>query len=82
MVADFAPPRGNVATRILENIYYRIANVFFWILRLMAIHPVYDYSRYFPGLGLELQSVKDFGVSRLGLYVYRSIVATRVLGKE
>lgn len=78
LMADFAPFRGNAVQRMAEAVYYGIANVFFWILQLMPLHTVYDYSQYLPGLGFELSSAKDFGISSLGLYTYRSLVSLRV----
>jgi demethylmenaquinone methyltransferase/2-methoxy-6-polyprenyl-1,4-benzoquinol methylase len=77
LIADFAPPRGNAVQRILQLIYYRIANVFYWALRLMPLHPIYDYARYFPEHG-DLRSEKHFRITWLGLDAYRSLVAVRV----
>lgn len=78
LIADFAPPQGNVVARVCQRINWRIADVFFWTLRLMALHPIYDYSRYLPGLRMPLQSVLDFGIA--GLPLYRSLVVLREKG--
>lgn len=57
LVADFAVPRGSPVYRGLHVLYYRIANVMYWILSRSDLHSIYDYSVILPRHGLELESV-------------------------
>ena len=81
MIADYAYPRGNWLVRLPQSIYWRITNVFFWAVSfggLGALHPIYDYSSYFPELGLETESIEYFRPLRVGPWAYYSICAKRL----
>jgi ubiquinone/menaquinone biosynthesis C-methylase UbiE len=66
MLADFAPPRGNIVLRARHRLYYAVANVSHWLLGLCALHPIYTYADYFPQLGLRLENTRYFRLSILG----------------
>jgi ubiquinone/menaquinone biosynthesis C-methylase UbiE len=66
VVADFAPPRGNIVLRARHRLYYAVANVSHWMLGLCALHKIYTYADYYPELGLKLESTKYFRLSILG----------------
>jgi ubiquinone/menaquinone biosynthesis C-methylase UbiE len=81
MIADYAYPRGNWLLRLPQVIYWRITNVFFWAVSfggLGALHPIYDYCGYFPGLNFETESVEYFRPLRVGPWAYYSICAKRL----
>ncbi len=54
LVADFTPPGPKLARRWLYAAYYRPINLIAWAMRLCALHPIYDYPRYFEATGLRL----------------------------
>src|SRR5580704_14384215 len=66
VLADFAPPRGNIVLRARHRLYYAVANVSHWLLGLCALHTIYSYADYYPKLGLKLQSTRYFRLSILG----------------
>ncbi|MCC6796885.1 MAG: methyltransferase domain-containing protein [Candidatus Hydrogenedentes bacterium] len=76
LIADFATSGGAIATTV-SKLYYLVALVFFWALRLMPLHPIYDYRSYLKEVGAELSESKDFRLCGIGPCVYRSLVAVR-----
>ena len=75
-IADFATSGGAIATN-LSKIYYLIALIFFWALRLMPLHPIYDYAVYLKEMDADVLKVRDFRLLGIGPCVYRSLVAQR-----
>jgi demethylphylloquinol methyltransferase len=66
VLADFAPPRGNIVLRIRHRLYYAVANSSHWMLGLCALHGIYTYADYYPQLGLKLVDTRYFRLSILG----------------
>ncbi|HON96173.1 MAG TPA: SAM-dependent methyltransferase, partial [Deltaproteobacteria bacterium] len=60
VVGDFALPTGGVLARLVQNVYWYIADVLFYIMARNALHPVYDYSEDLKRLGLEIEDVRHF----------------------
>lgn len=60
MIADFAPPRGSLASRLACRAYYRPVSLAAFATGLAALHPIYDYEREFEGLGLRLIRRDEF----------------------
>ncbi len=79
VVADFARPRGNVVLRFRHWLYYTVANVSHWLLGLCALHKIYDYTTYYPELGLKLQNTRYFRLTILGPgpWIFLSMRATK-----
>ncbi|HXY35705.1 MAG TPA: class I SAM-dependent methyltransferase [Planctomycetaceae bacterium] len=79
VLADFAPPRGNIVLRVRHRLYYTVANVSHWTLGLCALHKIYNYAEYYPALGLRLQSTRYFRLSILGPgpWIFQSMRATK-----
>jgi len=76
LIADFATSGGAIATGI-SKLYYLIALVFFWTLRLMPLHPIYDYKRYLKEMNMDVADIQDFYLLGIGPCVYRSLIAVR-----
>jgi demethylmenaquinone methyltransferase/2-methoxy-6-polyprenyl-1,4-benzoquinol methylase len=57
LVADFAVPRGNPLFQALHILYYRIANVTYWVLSRSDLHGIYDYAAILPRHGVLLETV-------------------------
>lgn len=76
LVADFAAPSGGAAERLLARVYYRPVNVAAWMLRLCALHPLYDYGREMEALGLRVVAREGFRLG-VGPVLYESVVAQR-----
>jgi ubiquinone/menaquinone biosynthesis C-methylase UbiE len=82
LIADFAPPSKSAAGRALYATYYRPINWAAWMLRLCALHPIYNYPDYFEDAGLTLAVRSPFalwrgGKSGGGPAFYESLVAVR-----
>jgi hypothetical protein len=84
VLADFAPPKGNIVLRVRHRLYYTVVNVSHWMVGLSARHPVYIYSDYYPQLGLKLQSTRYFRLSILGPgpWIFLSTRATKEDGTQ
>jgi demethylphylloquinol methyltransferase len=54
LIADFTPPGQGIVERAIFPAYYRPINIAAWLLRLCALHPIYDYAQVFPDAGLEI----------------------------
>jgi demethylmenaquinone methyltransferase/2-methoxy-6-polyprenyl-1,4-benzoquinol methylase len=77
MIADVAPPQGSLVYRWLQLAHHAVGNSFFWALGLVALHPIWDYRRYFSALHLELQHVEKFRLLGIGPIGYESLVVRR-----
>lgn len=77
LIADFAPPRGNILLRALHRIFYRASNVIYWAMGLCPLHPIYVYADYFQGLGLKLNSTRRFRLFLRGPWVFQTTAAVR-----
>lgn len=60
VVGDFSLPRGNPVSKFFQILYWRIADLIFWVVANNALHPVYDYQKQMQELGLEIKTVKYF----------------------
>jgi len=76
-IADFAPPRGGVASQLLARAYYRPVNVAAWALRLCSLHPLYDYAERIESLGLSLERRDRFRVFARGPAWFESLAAAK-----
>ena len=77
LIADFSAPSGNHLARTSQALYWGVTNLFYYLLRLCAWHPIYDYPRYFTAAGLTFQQLERFQVSRIGPQGFCAIVAIR-----
>jgi demethylphylloquinol methyltransferase len=76
MVADMAPPPGGLRG-LLTWSYLKFGLSFFWLLRLASQHPIYDFRLYGEREGLTTEAVRDFGLRKLGMPLYRTVVMRR-----
>jgi len=60
VVGDFSLPTGNLIAKFFQILYWRMADLFFWITTACALHPVYDYQKHMRELGLKIKTVKYF----------------------
>lgn len=79
LIADFIAPSGNRLARTGQALYWGVTNLFYYLLRLCAWHPIYDYPSYFAAAGLEFQEIERFPVTRFGPPGFCSITAVRFL---
>ena len=79
VVADIAPPTGNLLLRIRHRLYYSMVIVSHWIMGLAAIHTIYKYSDYYPQLGLTVANTRYFRLFLLGPgpWVFQSMRAVK-----
>ena len=60
VVGDFSLPSGGPVARLVQNIYWYIADVIFYVMARNALHPVYDYPEHLKRLGLEIEDIRYF----------------------
>ncbi|MBN2284482.1 MAG: class I SAM-dependent methyltransferase [Deltaproteobacteria bacterium] len=60
IVGDFSLPEGGPVRRVFQVIYWRIADLVFWMTAGNALHPVYDYAFHMKQLGLKIKTVRYF----------------------
>jgi ubiquinone/menaquinone biosynthesis C-methylase UbiE len=77
MVADFAVPRGNLLKRLPHILYYRIANVLYWIISRSDLHPIYDYSEILQRAGLHLEEYKQHRLFPGGPRYFQTVIARK-----
>jgi ubiquinone/menaquinone biosynthesis C-methylase UbiE len=77
LISDFMPPQGNVFSRAAQAAYWGVTNLFYYLLRLSAWHPVYDYPDYFDEAGLTLLDIRRFRPVKSGPIGFWSVTATR-----
>ncbi len=61
-IGDWVPPRGNMIAKFFQILYWRIADIIFWVMANNELHPFYDYQKIMKDLGLEVKKVKYFRV--------------------
>lgn len=62
VVGDFCLPQGGLLSRFFQNLYWRIADVFFFVAARNALHPIYDYQKHLGDCGLKVELVRYFRV--------------------
>ena len=62
VIGDWTPPRGNMIAKFFQILYWRMADLFFWVFANNELHPFYDYQKSMRELGLEIKKVKYFRV--------------------
>lgn len=79
IVADFKPNDAttNRITKCLRAAYYRPANLAGYLLRICAIHPIYDYAPLLEEQGFMIESREAFCVLPGLPPLYETIVAQR-----
>jgi ubiquinone/menaquinone biosynthesis C-methylase UbiE len=77
LIADFAPPEGSLPARLFSRLYARLPMIPFWLARLVAWHPIYDYAAEFGRLGLSEVWRCDFRLLSRGPAVFRSTAAQK-----
>lgn len=62
VIADYKPNHQttNPITKCLRTAYYRPLNLAGWLLRICALHPIYDYQPILVRHGLRIESCEDF----------------------
>ncbi|MBX2852315.1 MAG: methyltransferase domain-containing protein [Phycisphaeraceae bacterium] len=60
VIADFTPKgtSTNPLTRLLRTAYYRPVNLAGWLLRICALHPIYDYEPWLATNGFRVTARK------------------------
>ncbi len=73
-IADFSLPKGNKLQRALHILYYRIANIFYWMLSGNDLHPIYNYPEYFSRHGIVHDETKMFYLLGWGPGYFHSVI--------
>jgi len=82
MIADFSIPSGNFISRSLHTLYYRIANIFYWLLAGNDLHPIYDYKALLTKQGLECKEQNKFPLLKIGPQYFQSITGIKKIIPE
>ena len=79
VIADFMPsiPGAARIDHALRALYYRPVNLAGWLLRICALHPIYDYRPLLIERGFSIESCTGFGVLPGLGGLYETIVARR-----
>lgn len=77
LIADFAPAQGNPFLYAAHRIYYRVANVAYWMMGLCALHSIYIYADEYPRLGLTLKKTDRFRVFGRGPWFFQTTTAVK-----
>lgn len=79
VIADFKPsePTTNRITKSLRATYYRPLNLAGWLLRICALHPIYDYAPVLKAHGFEVKSNPGFELLPGTPSLYHTIIASR-----
>lgn len=62
VIGDWAHPKGNMIAKFFQILYWRIADIIFWVMANNELHPFYDYQKNMRELGMEIKKVKYFRV--------------------
>ena len=71
-IADFAPATGSALSRLGAQVNYWPIDVAAWVLRLAALHPIYDYALELDALWLPVDRRERFGPYEALVTVARS----------
>ena len=77
MIADVACDDGHWLSRTTSMCYRKFAMIGFWVLGLAELHPDYDYRKYLPEFGLEIENQKLFRLGTRGPVAFQCIVAKK-----
>ena len=80
MIADFAPPSGNLLQRLGAELHHGIPALVFALIVQQVPHAIYDYRPLLAGLGLRLDEVRYFQLYGRGPRRLMSLTATRAAG--
>ncbi|MEM6257097.1 MAG: methyltransferase domain-containing protein [Planctomycetota bacterium] len=77
VIADFRPALRSAgpADRLARWLYYRPVNIAGWLLRICALHPVYDYAPLLIESGFEIETRESFRVLPALPALYETVVA-------
>lgn len=76
VIGDFTLPNtGGWLFKTVQNIYWHIAAIFFWLTADNAVHPVYDYPNMLISSGFDIIEIKYFSI--LGWKCYWSMLARK-----
>ena len=79
VIADFKPDTQSDVqlTRLLRWAYYRPVNLAGWLLRICALHPVYDYGPLLKDCGMDMAGRQPFRVAPARPALYEVITARK-----
>ena len=79
-IADFEPAANKVGPIdcMVRRLYYRPVNLAGWLLRICALHPIYDYTPRLIKHGFEIESHQSFQVLPGLPSLYHVTVAQRL----
>ncbi len=82
LIADVALAQGNLAARLFNICYLKLAMGAFWMMGMVPLHRNYDYSAYFKELNLETESVEYFRLAKCGPILFQTLVAKKLATKK
>ncbi len=79
LIADFSTADSTGIGKGIQYINYWTAILFYWMLRLEPLHPIYDYPEYLKKYGMNIDKIQKFKIFKIGPYGYQNIIATKPL---
>jgi ubiquinone/menaquinone biosynthesis C-methylase UbiE len=77
MIADVAPPAGNIISRAVNRLYLHSAMFPFWLLGMVQWHPNHDYIASLRDMGWDAKPTCSVRMLGVGPVIFRNLVATR-----
>lgn len=62
VVGDFHYPKGNVFTKLFQNVYWYIAVGIFTVFAKNAFHKIYNYPKHIEAMGFSITKTEDVNV--------------------
>jgi ubiquinone/menaquinone biosynthesis C-methylase UbiE len=78
LIGDFSYPRGGLAVKIFQRVYFNLSMFSFWMAGGTTLHPIYDYPQYFKAANLRTLSVRRFTVSAFFPASFETITAVKM----
>ncbi|MDF1609530.1 class I SAM-dependent methyltransferase [Hoeflea sp. YIM 152468] len=75
MIADMAPPSGNVITRNLKQGYLKLGPLFYKMLGLMGNTRIWDHPASLEERGCTQIEIRDAPMAGLGAVLFRAVIA-------
>ena len=75
VVGDFAFPDGNFWARMIQKLYWYIADTLFYLFTRNAFHEIYNYPEYLKKYGLKIADTRYYPI--FGLNAYWSVLARK-----
>lgn len=82
LIADFARPYGNPLLMVIHSMMFHGTFIAHWTFGLVSLHLIYDYTRYYPDLGMQFVGRKRFRLYGIGPWLFEMVSGVKVQGHD